>query len=71
MTPTPAPPNVAVQLGHTLEWNPPHALTSARRWTCKTCGAAVLDYHGNVYGSAVENTCEEYAETMRPLTGRG
>ena len=59
----------AQELGHTVEWDPPAALTRARRWTCTCCGATVLDYCGNVYGSAVEMTCQEYTEFMRPIGG--
>lgn len=47
-----------VKAGHTLEWDPP-VLSSVRRWTCKTCGDAVLDCRGNVYGGATERTCDE------------
>lgn len=51
----------AVQLaeakGHTVEWDPP-GLSSAKRWTCATCGRAAIDYHGNVYGSATTEECE-------------
>lgn len=43
--------------GHDLEWDPPAAMTAARRWTCRTCGNAVIDYCGNVYGSATEQPC--------------
>jgi len=45
--------------GHTVEWDPPASLTAARRWTCTRCGDAVLDYNGNVYGGAVDRTCDE------------
>lgn len=44
---------------HDLEWDPPHALSSARRWTCTNCGDAVLEYKGVVYGEATERTYEE------------
>lgn len=49
----------AEALGHWVEHDPPAAMTAARRWTCARCGAAVLDYLGNIYGSAVEKMCEE------------
>lgn len=55
--PYPDPPAVAVAHGHTLAPDPPHALSSALRWTCTTCGDAVLDYRGNVYGRATERPC--------------
>ena len=48
----------ATGLGHTVEWNPPAAITAARRWTRTACGSAVLDYDGRIYGSATEITCE-------------
>lgn len=49
----------ATEKGHTIEWDPPAALTAARRWTCRRCGNAVLDYQGNVYGGALQITCDE------------
>lgn len=46
--------------GHQLVWDPPAALTSMCRWTCKTCGDAVLVRpDGSTYGGASERTCEE------------
>lgn len=53
------PEQRATALGHDMEWDPPAAVTATSRWTCKTCGSAVLDYRGNVYGSAIEKTCDE------------
>lgn len=51
------PPEQAVINGHNLEYDPPHALSAVRRWTCKTCGDAAL-VNGRVeYGSAIENAC--------------
>lgn len=47
----------AEALGHTVTWDPPAALTATLRWTCKPCGAAVLDHQGTIYGSAVERHC--------------
>lgn len=55
---------------HMLVWDPPAGLTAARRWTCKVCGAAKIDYGGNVYGSAVEKTCDEYKAQMIALDER-
>jgi len=52
----PAPPRRATDHGHQPEWDPPAAMTAALRWTCP-CGATVLDYQGNVYGSATERDC--------------
>ena len=49
----------AIENGHTVEWDPPAAITAVRRWTCTRCSDAVLDYHGNVYGGAVGRTCDE------------
>ncbi len=45
--------------GHHLESDPPWGMTRAERWTCKTCGDAVLRYEDNIYGGAVERTCAE------------
>lgn len=55
LTPPEAPAE-ATRLGHCPTWDPPAAMTAAKRWTCG-CGHAVLDYCGNVYGSAVEIEC--------------
>lgn len=52
-----SPDQQAAALGHDVEWDPPHALSSVSRWTCKTCGNAVLKAGRNVYGSAVEKPC--------------
>jgi hypothetical protein len=51
------PPARAVDNGHTLEWDPPHALSSASRWTRRTCGETALRAYGNEYGGAVEEKC--------------
>ena len=63
----PKPPLRAEGWGHHLVWDPPAALTAARRWTCDDprCGATVIDYRGNVYGSAVEKTHEEMIQYNR------
>jgi hypothetical protein len=55
----PPPPAEARWRGHTLAWDPPHALSNVARWTCtnQACGAAVLSYQGNVYGQATETFC--------------
>lgn len=56
-TAVPAAVTRAAEFGHKAEWDPPaNVLTAARRWTCK-CGATVIDYQGNIYGSAVERSC--------------
>lgn len=49
----------AIENGHTVESDPPAGMTAAQRWTCTRCGDAALDYHGNVYGGAVDRTCDE------------
>lgn len=49
--------DAAAALGHELEWDPPHELSNARRWTCKRCGRALLCFQGNWYGSALETQC--------------
>jgi hypothetical protein len=53
----------AESLGHTVEWDPPGGLSSAGRWTCKGCGAAVIIYDHNIYGSAVERRCTQQEGT--------
>jgi hypothetical protein len=57
--PDPPPPVEARHRGHTLEWDPPHAMSNVRRWTCteRLCGAAVLSYQGNIYGQATTTYC--------------
>ena len=47
----------AAVLGHAVVWDEPHALSRGGRWTCP-CGAVVLQYGANVYGSAVEKPCQ-------------
>ena len=61
MTAVELPDRVAaeVRAGHTFESDPPHALTSVSRWTCTTCGDAVLLNGHVVYGSATQRTCAE------------
>lgn len=54
----PEPARRATELGHTMENDPPFA-SSASRWTCTRCGAAVLHNGGHVYGTAVEETCDQ------------
>lgn len=50
-------PSKAQGLGHDFEWDP--SGTGVPRWTCRrrTCGRAVINYDGNVYGSATEHEC--------------
>jgi hypothetical protein len=49
----------ATAMGHAVEWDPPHSLSAAGRWTCtsRKCGMAVIIANGNIYGSAVEKHC--------------
>ncbi|WP_436759402.1 hypothetical protein [Streptosporangium sp. V21-05] len=63
-----SPVQRAEALGHTAKNDPPHALSAVSRWTCTRCGAAVLSRAGVVYGSAIEQTCEQYAADMSLLT---
>ena len=44
---------------HDLEWDPPHALSNVRRWTCRRCGRAKLVNGDVTYGSATTEPCEE------------
>ncbi len=62
-----SPVEQAEALGHTVENDPPHGLSAVSRWTCTTCGAAVLVRGGVTYGSAIEKTCEQYAADMSLL----
>lgn len=55
---------IAAGLGHTVEWDPP-GLSSARRWTCP-CGLTVIDYAGNIYGSATTQWCPLAARVEHP-----
>ena len=44
--------------GHDLEHDPPsNTLSSMDRYTCKTCGRAVLGNFDSAYGSATEIDC--------------
>jgi hypothetical protein len=44
---------------HNVEWDPPAALTSVKRWTCRNCGLAVLQAaDGHFYGSALTEECK-------------
>lgn len=54
------PEDVAAKVkpGHAFEADHP-GHSAAGRWTCKTCGDAVLNYRGNIYGGATERSCEE------------
>jgi hypothetical protein len=63
----PTPVERATTLGHTVEWDPPHALSSVRRWTCTVCSEAVLEREGHVYGEAIEKTCEEAQAVWRRI----
>lgn len=47
-----------VAADHNLVWDPPAAMTSVRRWTCDTCGRAVLVNGYVVYGSATSAACQ-------------
>ena len=62
----PAAPAPARQLGHEPVRDPPAAMTAIRRWTC-SCGSAVLDHRGTVYGSATERRCSN----QQPLAAPG
>lgn len=67
-----APPPIAARVrdGHQLEWDPPaNILTSVVRWTCVTCGDAVLVKGTVVYGGATERTCDESVAFWSPGGG--
>ena len=55
-----------VQEGHTFESDPPHTWSSVSRWTCTTCGDAVLLNGRVVYGSATQRTCDESVAIWGP-----
>lgn len=54
---TRTPPERAAAIGHIPVIDPPSGMSAAQRWTCATCGAAVIDYLGNIYGSALDGPC--------------
>jgi hypothetical protein len=56
-------------LGHTVESDPPAALTAVQRWTCTTCGDAILRNGGITYGGATERTCEQSQRFWANVTG--
>lgn len=65
---TDAPPAPPAKAGHRLDWDPPAALTAMRRWTCRTCGDAVLQRpDGSTYGGAAERTCEQSLDFWRSI----
>ncbi|HEX2242427.1 MAG TPA: hypothetical protein VHK27_04055, partial [Gammaproteobacteria bacterium] len=49
----------ASSFGHNVFEDHPEGLSKVRRWTCLTCGRAVLRYEMNIYGTAVEVRCGE------------
>jgi hypothetical protein len=55
----PAEALAAAREGHMLEADPVGGISTARRWTCKTCGDAVLERGGVTYGGATTRTCTE------------
>lgn len=63
-----APPNLAVENGHDLVWDPP-ATSSAERWTCQriVCGDAAIRYGANEYGTATERRCPGLRPEARDL----
>lgn len=60
----PMPDYVAAKIkaGHDMDYDPPHAITAYRRYTCGRCGDSVLYNGERVYGGAVERTCDEATE---------
>jgi len=56
-----------VRDGHTFECDSPGGLSSVSRWTCVTCGDAVLKYGTNIYGGATERACIEAIEFWKPV----
>lgn len=50
--------------GHEMEHDPPHALASVDRYTCKHCGKAVLGNFTVAYGSALEGECAVRVEKL-------
>jgi hypothetical protein len=68
-TKNPLPAEVAerVREGHAFENDSPGGLSSISRWTCTTCGDAVLRYGSNIYGGATERTCAESVEFWKPV----
>lgn len=61
------PAKRATAKGHDVEHDPPFGLTSADRWTCRVCGDAVLIYGHNIYGGALDRTCEESVANWKSL----
>lgn len=47
------PVRLATDRGHTVTYDG----TNHNRWTCTTCGRAVLQVGANIYGSAIEVDC--------------
>ncbi|MFD3568499.1 hypothetical protein [Streptomyces sp. NPDC058667] len=55
------PPAQAVENGHSLDWDPPAAITAVDRWTCRECSATALRYRLVEYGDATEVRCPQAA----------
>lgn len=65
----PMPPAVAAKVkpGHT----PVYDGGRVERWTCTTCGRAVLRYGFNIYGSATTEPCTPDSQpSAAPIEGR-
>ena len=56
MTTRLSPVELAAERGHTVR-DDPGGFGSVNRWTCITCGSAVLETSTVVYGSAIEQPC--------------
>lgn len=65
MTDKPEAVRRAESRGHHVTFDPPAGMTGTLRWTCTEteCGRAVLDYNGNIYGSAIEDDCPAMVES--------
>lgn len=53
----------AAAFGHTLADDAPFGPTRVLRWTCTSCGRAVLNNGGHYYGSALTYSCSGQGTT--------
>ncbi len=52
-------PQVALDLGHQPEWDPPASGSNVQRWTCECFASVLRSGLGDVYGTATEIRCPD------------
>lgn len=65
--PLPQPLAQAIkQMGHRIVRDPVHALSLVSRWTCTSCGKALMKTGPNYSGSALDEPCLSLAPRSVP-----